>query len=351
MRSAPGRINYHCTNGMRRLRDTQKLQGHLLEWFQGSRRDLPWRRTQDPWAILLSEVMLQQTRVSVVIPYYERFLARYPTPADLAAAPEGEFLALWSGLGYYARARNLQKAARAIAERGGFPETHSEIAALPGVGDYTAAAVASIAFGLPHAVLDGNVLRVLARVSAETGDAGSQAVRARLKELAQRLLPQREPGDFNQALMELGATVCLPKNPQCLVCPWRDECAGRIQGIQHELPVKPRKREPVRLALRLYVIERDGRVLMRCRDGGETRLAGFWELPEAREIPNARNPTLLGEFRHSITKHDYLVEVYTASVTRAPKGYAWVTYSEIEKRPVATTARKALRVAGRIPFP
>ena len=334
---------------MRRLRDTQKLQEHLLEWFQGSRRDLPWRRMRDPWAILVSEVMLQQTRVQVVIPYFERFLARYPTPAALAAAPEAEFLALWSGLGYYARARNLQKAARAIAAMGSFPASYAEIAELPGVGDYTAAAVASIAFGLPYAVMDGNVVRVLARLSAETGDSGSQSVRVRLKELAQRLLPQRRPGEFNQAAMELGATVCLPKNPQCLICPWRDDCAGRLQGIQHELPVKLRKREPVRLALRLYVIERDGRVLMRCRDGAEKRLSGFWELPEAREIPNAQAPVLLGEFRHSITKHDYVIEVYAAGVTRAPRGYSWVDYSEIETRPVATTARKALRVAGRIP--
>lgn len=331
---------------MRNPRDARKL---LMDWYQSARRDLPWRRTRDPWRILLSEVMLQQTRVSVVIPYYERFLDRYPTPEALAAAPETEFLALWSGLGYYARARNLQRAAKGIAGRGGFPQTYEEIAALPGVGEYTAAAVASIALGLPYAVLDGNVLRVLSRTTAEKGDIGSQGVRVRLKEMAQLLLDPKRPGEFNQAVMELGATVCLPKNPQCLLCPWRDHCEGRAQGVQEQLPVKLRKRDPVKLSQRLFVVEKDRSVLMRQRGVTEKRLQGFWELPEARELPHAEPGERLGEFRHSITRHDYSIEVYAAEVVRAPKGFVWIPYANLDTLPVATTARKALRAAGRIP--
>ena len=319
----------------------------LLDWYQNSRRDLPWRGTRDPWRILLSEVMLQQTRVVAVVPYYQRFAERFPTPQALAAAPEQELLALWSGLGYYARARNLQRAAQAIVQLGAFPETFEQIRELPGVGDYTAAAVASIAFGLAHAVLDGNVVRVLSRLTAERGDVQSSIVRARLKQTAQTMLDVRRPGDFNQALMELGATVCLPRAPQCLLCPLREQCAARAEGIQNELPVKLNKRDPIKLALELLLVEKDGRVLMRQRGEHEPRLAGFWELPESRLIPGARRTVKLGEFRHSITRHDYSVEVWQAEPMRAPKGFRWIALDELPTLPLATTARKAFSVAGR----
>jgi A/G-specific adenine glycosylase len=319
----------------------------LLDWYQRSRRELPWRGTRDPWRILLSEVMLQQTRVAAVVPYYNRFLERFPTPQALAEASEQELLALWSGLGYYARARNLQRAAQAIAQLGAFPETFEQIRELPGVGDYTAAAVASIAFGLPHAVLDGNVVRVLSRLTAERGDVQSSIVRVRLKETAQMMLDARRPGDFNQAMMELGATVCLPRVPQCLLCPLREQCAAREEGIQNELPVKLSKRDPIKLAIELLLIEKDGRVLMRQRGAHEPRLAGFWELPESRFVPGARRTAKLGEFRHSITRHDYTVEVWQAEPVRAPKGFRWIAPDELPALPLATTARKALSVAGR----
>jgi A/G-specific adenine glycosylase len=319
----------------------------LLDWYQESRRDLPWRGTRDPWLILLSEVMLQQTRVVAVVPYYGRFVARFPTPQALAAAPEQELLALWSGLGYYARARNLLRAAQAIAELGAFPDTFEQIRELPGVGDYTAAAVASIAFSLPHAVLDGNVVRVLSRLTAERGDVQSSAVRARLKQTAQTMLDIRRPGDFNQALMELGATVCLPRVPQCLLCPLREQCAARAEGIQNELPVKLNRRDPIKLAIDLLLIEKNGRILMRQRGQHEPRLAGFWELPESRLIPGARRTARLGEFRHSITRHDYTVEVWQAEPLRAPKGFRWIALDQLPSLPLATTARKAFRVAGR----
>ncbi|MDR3717754.1 MAG: A/G-specific adenine glycosylase [Bryobacteraceae bacterium] len=319
----------------------------LLDWYQATRRDLPWRGTRDPWRILLSEVMLQQTRVVAVVPYYERFLERYPTPQALAAAPEQELLAAWSGLGYYARARNLQRAAKAITELGAFPSTLERIRELPGVGDYTAAAVASIAFGLPHAVLDGNVVRVLSRLTAERGEVQSSGVRVKLQQSAQTMLDPRRPGDFNQAVMELGATVCLPRNPQCLLCPLREHCAARAEGIQNELPVKLNKRDAIKLAIELLLVEKDGRVLMRQRGAHEPRLAGFWELPEPRYIPGAHRTAKLGEFRHSITRHDYTVEVWQAEPVKAPKGFRWIAFDELPALPLATTARKAFAVAGR----
>jgi A/G-specific adenine glycosylase len=319
----------------------------LLDWYQATRRDLPWRGTHDPWRILLSEVMLQQTRVVAVVPYYERFLERYPTPQALAEAPEQELLAAWSGLGYYARARNLQRAAKAITELGAFPDTLEQIRDLPGVGDYTAAAVASIAFGLPHAVLDGNVVRVLSRLTAERGEVQSSGVRVKLQQSAQTMLDPRRPGDFNQAVMELGATVCLPRNPQCLLCPLREHCAARAEGIQNELPVKLNKRDAIKLAIELLLVEKDGRVLMRQRGAHEPRLAGFWELPEPRYIPGAHRTGKLGEFRHSITRHDYTVEVWQAEPVKAPKGFRWIDFDELPALPLATTARKAFAVAGR----
>ncbi|MBI5085290.1 MAG: A/G-specific adenine glycosylase, partial [Acidobacteria bacterium] len=251
-------------------------------------------------------------------------------------------LALWSGLGYYARARNLQRAARIIAGRGGFPESYEEIRALPGVGDYTAAAIASICHGLPYAVLDGNVLRVLARAFAEKGDIGSASVRVRLREQAQRLLDPRRPADFNQAMMELGATVCTPKAPQCLLCPWRDHCAARALGLELELPVKLRRRDPVQLAVQLLIVEKAGKVLLRQRGSAEPQLAGFWELPEARLLPSAAPGRMLGSFKHSITRHDYTVEVFAAAAAKAPKGYRWFAWDELESIPLATMSRKAI---------
>lgn len=290
--------------------------------------------------------MLQQTRVSAVIPYYERFLARFPTAEDLAVAPEQELLARWSGLGYYSRARNLKRAAEEIVRSGAFPEKYEEIRALPGVGEYTAAAIASIAFQLPHAVLDGNVQRVVSRLVAERGDVQTASVRVRLKEEAQRLLDGARPGDFNQAMMELGATVCLPRNPQCLLCPWREHCEARAQAIQDELPVKVRKREAVKLRIDLCLAEKAGKVLLRQRGAAEARLAGFWELPAAEDLPGAIRGEQTGAFKHSITRHDYSVNVWRVAVAKAPKGFRWFEIGELEGVPLATMTRKALETAG-----
>ncbi len=290
----------------------------LLEWYRANKREMPWRATSDPYRILVSEVMLQQTRVSVVIPYYERFIARFPTPAALAGAPERELLTMWSGLGYYSRARNLRRAAAEIARLGAFPSTFDGIRQLPGVGDYTAAAIASIAFSLPHAVLDGNVVRVLSRLTADSEDVQSAAVRARLKHEAQRLLDPAHPGDFNQAMMELGATVCLPRNPQCLLCPLRDLCRARALALQDVLPLKTRKREPLRQQLEFFLVQKRGACLLRQRGAAEARLAGFWELPSTADLPSASKTDLAASFKHSITRNDYTVHVWRATPVKAP---------------------------------
>jgi A/G-specific adenine glycosylase len=223
----------------------------LLGWFRQFQRDLPWRRTSDPYRIWLSEIMLQQTRVAAAIPYYERFLKRFPDLHSLAASPQEEVLRLWSGLGYYSRARNLQKAAQQIvAKHGGtFPGRLEDALELPGIGKYTAAAILSIAFGEKHAVLDGNVARVLARVGAISGDLRESKRWQELQETADNLLERKSPSDWNQAMMELGATLCTPKSPQCLLCPIAQFCEGRKLGIAESLPEKRKKRETVEVTL------------------------------------------------------------------------------------------------------
>jgi A/G-specific adenine glycosylase len=315
------------------------LARRVIDWYRRARRDLPWRRTRDPYRIWVSEVMLQQTRVAAVIPYYERFLARFPDAASLAAASEDDLLAAWSGLGYYSRARNLQKAARLIRHAGAFPRDYDSIRALPGVGGYTAAAVASIAFNLPHAVIDGNVLRVLARFSADGGDIQSPATRARLAAQAQALLDRRHPGDFNQAMMELGATVCLPRTPRCEACPLARDCRARIDGQPERYPVRRPRPAPVRVERVLLLVRHRGRLLMR-------KVAGFWELPEARELVGASVRAQVGRFRHSIMNRQYHVELREASLRRKPAALEWIGAPDLPRLPLSTAARKALRLAG-----
>ena len=319
----------------------------LLDWYARGHRDLPWRNTRDPYAIWVSEIMLQQTRAQAVIPYYQRFLERFPTAAALAAAAEEEVLALWSGLGYYSRARNLRLAAQQIAAAGGFPRDYAAIRALPGVGDYTAAAVGSIAFDLPFAVLDGNVLRVVARVANDASDISSSRTRERFREIAQRWLDAREPGHFNQALMELGATVCLPRKPLCLVCPLAVCCRARQEGTTAQLPVKLRKTEPVRLGGVLLVVRNRGRVLLRQRDRTASRMAGFWDLPAPEDLPAAKLGPRVGEIRHTITHHHYRLEVRNATAALPKReGFRWFAIAQLKGIPCSTTARKALVLAG-----
>jgi A/G-specific adenine glycosylase len=318
----------------------------LLTWYRQGHRDLPWRRTQDPYRIWLSEIMLQQTRAQAAIPYYERFLERFPSVDVLARAKEADVLALWSGLGYYERARNLRRAARQIAAAGAFPREYDTIRALPGVGDYTAAAISSIAFGMPHAVVDGNVLRVVARIENDPSEIGSARTRRRFHEIAQEWLDPRDPGTFNQALMELGATVCLPKNPLCLLCPVSAACRGFAEGTVDRLPVKLRRVEPVTIESLLLVVRKEGRILLRQREPDARRMAGFWELPTPEELPRARIGRRLGVFRHTITHHHYTFGVAEASGPAVRRPFRWHEPRQLARIPLSTTARKALRVAG-----
>jgi A/G-specific adenine glycosylase len=326
-----------------------KLRRALLAWYHRRRRDLPWRSTRNPYAIWLSEVMLQQTRAAAVIPYYERFLARFPTVESLAAASEPDVLNLWSGLGYYSRARNLHRAARQIAERRSFPSTYDEIRSLPGVGPYTAAAVASIAFDLPHAVLDGNVVRVLSRLSAEPGLVSRSETRARLAALAARLLPRSSPGVFNQAVMELGATICLPRRPLCAQCPVAVHCHAHQRGLESQFPVRPPPPKFLETELRLLIVTRSTSVLLTERPADAARLGGMWELPESGQLPDAMLLSLLGTFRHAIVSTSYHYEVWTAKLLRPPRGFIWCGAEELGRLPLTTAARKALRLAGFAP--
>ncbi len=271
--------------------------------------------------------MLQQTRVAAVIPYYERFLKAFPDPQALADAPEERLLTLWSGLGYYSRARNLQKAARQIIEKGAFPGTYEEIFDLAGIGDYTAAAVASIAFQLPHAAVDGNVHRVVARLTNGKGDA---------RQTADLLLDRKNPARWNQAVMELGAVVCLPRDPLCDRCPVAAHCEAFQHGTQRGLPDKRLKPETIHIQKDLWVIRREGRILL----APSSRVRGFWDLPEP--FPGAKAGAKLGEFRHAITHRSYRFLVSEAIAKKVPAAFRWFEEKEIGEIPLSTTAKKGL---------
>ena len=289
--------------------------------------------------------MLQQTRARAVIPYYLRFLERFPDAAALARAREADVLACWSGLGYYSRARNLQRAARSIAEAGRFPNTYDAIRALPGAGPYTAAAVASIAFGSPYAVLDGNVSRVIARLRNDSSDIGSARTRAHFQAIAEELLDRRHPGRFNQAMMELGATVCLPREPRCMQCPVARFCQAYQTGRQRELPVKRRKASALRLEMRVAIVEKSGAVLLRQRPSGASLMPGFWELPAPEDLPGWRAAKIAGTFRHTITHHLYTINVLAGKISYAPDGFLWRRRKLLAAIPLTTITRKALQLS------
>ena len=325
-------------------RDSSFFSERLLAWFRSQQRPLPWRQTRDPYRIWVSEIMLQQTRAVAVIPFYQRFLTRFPTLEALAQSEEAELLRHWSGLGYYSRARNVRRAAQQIVAEydGRLPQSFEEWKTLPGVGPYTAAAVASIAFGEPVAVLDGNVARVLARLTNHRGDIRAPQVRNELRTRAQELLDRRHPGDFNQAMMELGATICLPRKPQCLLCPVSQSCEAFRLGLQHELPVRLGRREPVQVELEVAVVHRQDQLLLRRRPDNVTLMPGFWELPGPDGL-TLSEPA--GSFSHAITHHQYTVTVYPARAPRRlPAGYCWIPLSDLPTLPLTTITRKALRL-------
>lgn len=309
----------------------------LLRWYGAHRRDLPWRRPphcHDTYAVWVSEVMLQQTRVAAAEAYYRRFLARFPRLPDLAAAAESEVLALWSGLGYYRRAGQMRGAAAAVVAAGGtaLPETFPGLLALPGFGRYTAGAVLSIARQQPHAAVDGNIRRVLSRLAG-------RALRGPEAEAANRAwLDPRRPGDSNQALMELGALVCLPRAPRCALCPLRRYC--RDQGQNPALVARPR-RAPVPVREGFWLALARGRVRLQQRAAGETVMPGLWELP--RRAPGERAGRRLATLRHSITCHRITAVIYAPPPGAQPPAGRWRPLADCPRLPLTGLTRKILK--------
>ncbi len=330
------------------------FRSSLLEWYDENRRDLPWRQTRDPYCIWLSEIMLQQTRVAAVLAHYRTFLQRFPDIHALADASEDSVLAAWSGLGYYRRARMLHQCAKDIVQRhaGVFPQSSDLLLQLPGIGRYTAAAIASIAFSKSVAVVDGNVERVLQRLS------GIELAREQIWQRAQAMLSPSRCGDFNQAMMELGATVCVPGEPRCLMCPVRKYCV-----TQGELPrrdsASPQKKCQIWCALQCTGIEERTKAKVRLvqRSRKESLMPGMWELPSSLEPPRA-TPSLehWRTFRHSITVTDYTVHVLRGQPAKdaAFPGAAvvakakWVAFDRIPHIPLTGLTRKVLRAGGLI---
>jgi A/G-specific adenine glycosylase len=324
----------------------------LVRWFRRAHRDLPWRRTRDPYAIWLSEIMLQQTRVEAVVPHYERFLARFPTVHALALAPADDVLHAWSGLGYYRRARQLHAAAAVVVREhaGALPDADEALRALPGIGRYTAGAIRSIAFGEPAPIVDGNVARVLSRVYALPGGPGDARWAARLWKLAAALVPAKDPSSFNQGLMELGATVCTPRAPRCSACPLAAQCAAHARGREEAFPRS--KKRPAARRVTLWAIvrvrTRDGAVLMRRRAVDEVN-AGQWEVPLRAPgmAATPRGARALGRVRHGILQTNYAVEAFVAAgrgAAGAKAGQRWITPKERAALPVTTLTRKLLKL-------
>lgn len=342
-------------------REIKKLVIPLLTWYNESKRPLPWREPgpggrPEPYHVWVSEIMLQQTRVAAVLGYYARFLERFPTLQDLAGADEDSLMKCWQGLGYYSRARNLQRAARVIvSDHGGvFPSDYDSIRALPGIGDYTAGAVASIAFGLPRAAVDGNVLRVVTRLTADGRDISSPAMKRDLADALEEVMPLKAPGAFNQALMELGATVCVPNGaPLCESCPAKAFCRAHKQGKELQFPVKPSKKPRRAEDRAVYLLFHQGQVALRKRPS-KGLLAGLWEFPNTP----AGEPSPLavsswgfaGTARHIFTHVEWHMALYTAQAEgpELPQGWVWADSRDLEQTySIPSAFSGALEVAQR----
>ena len=295
------------------------LQRDLSRWYGRAKRDLPWRKNSNPYRVWVSEIMLQQTTVAAVTPKYEAFLRRFPTLAALASSEEDEVLAQWAGLGYYSRARNLRRAALAVvADHGGtFPSEFDPVLALPGIGRYTAGAILSIAFQKPFPLVDGNVIRVFSRLFGLKGRAKNPAFVKTMWPLAEGLMPKANPGDWNQALMELGATVCTPDSPSCGACPVARRCVAFKKGLQDKLPLPEAARKPVPVAWTCLWIEKNGKVLLWRRADKERLLKNLWGLPEAGRVA-ASTGRVLASAAHSITHHALSVTLKAAELDGGP---------------------------------
>ena len=304
----------------------------ILRWYAENGRDLPWRRTRAPYAIWLSEIILQQTRVAQGREYWERFMEHFPTVDSLASAPEDEVMRLWQGLGYYSRARNLHAAAKQIVALGGFPDTLEGIRSLKGVGDYTAAAIGSIAFGLPAAVVDGNVYRVLARHFGIATPVGTTEAKKEFTALAERLLPADAPAAFNQGMMDFGATCCTPVNPACMTCPLQGSCLAFRTGRVELLPVKKEAARPVERHLTYVYIRVDGCVAIHRRGPGDI-WQGLWEPWLTDEVP-ADAHLIVKDFKHQLTHRTLLADFYVWEPDERPSlpdGYVWIEEAELDR--------------------
>ncbi len=314
-------------------RQANQFRRRLLAWYDANKRDLPWRHNRDPYRVWLSEIMLQQTRVAAVVDYYQRFLQRFPSVEKLASAREASVLAAWSGLGYYRRARMLHAAAKQIVKEhnGEFPSTAAHLRALAGVGRYTSAAIASIAFGEPVAVVDGNVERVLRRLR------GKNLAGEKLWSAAEQVLSRKRPGDFNQAMMELGATVCVPKQPTCLLCPVSRFCETR-GALRPSAKATPQSKREIHYAFQ----QRQGSVFLVKRSPTAALMPGMWEFPEV--VGRNDETSAWMTLRHSITVTDYLVRVIQVPPPPGQSG-SWVSNDRLAKLPLTGLARKILRTA------
>ena len=337
-------------------RKIKALVPKLLDWFSSNARDLPWRRTKNPYAIHVSEIMLQQTQVKTVIPYFERWMKQLPTLAALARARPQRVLKLWEGLGYYSRVRNAQAAAKLIVRRHGgrFPRQFDDILALPGIGRYTAGAISSIAFNQPSPILDGNVIRVLTRIFGIEGDPREKATNAALWKLAENLV-LTEPGrcsDLNQSLMELGALICAPRQPKCPDCPVRKHCLAFRENRVAEFPQLPARAAATERRFRAFIAKNENRFLVRQRPAGVVN-AHLWEFPNV-EVKNGgetsdataaifrvREKEMVCRVRHSITRYRITLDAYRAQVNEETPG-TWKTMAELNRLPFTSAHRKIL---------
>jgi A/G-specific adenine glycosylase len=355
-------------------RTLKTFQTRMLAWFRAHQRDLPWRRSRDPYRIWIAEVMLQQTRIAAVMPYYHRFLARFPTVESLARAHEPEVLKLWSGLGYYSRARNLHRAAKIIVTQheGQFPRELDAALELPGIGVYTAAAVLSIAYNVPLAVLDGNLARVLARIKAIRGDLRAPKNWRDLTAAAQTLLASRAPGDWNQSLMELGEVICTPQSPRCTECPAARHCRTFAQGLTDEIPAPRRKRAPVQMKIAAAIL-RDprGRTLLVQDPGAHDTVlfSRMWQFPavEVSSNPKADLEAHIGKtlsltrlsleglpaVRHGVTFRNITLLPFLADVRELPKvpRTKILSLKTLSKLPISSATRKIAAAALTPPHP
>ncbi|MBI4208337.1 MAG: A/G-specific adenine glycosylase [Deltaproteobacteria bacterium] len=345
-----------------------KIRKGLIQWYRKHRRDLPWRQNKDPYRIWLSEVMLQQTQVDTVIPYYHRFLKRFPTVQSLAKAPLDDLLARWSGLGYYSRARSLHRAAQIVVneKKGEWPSDLEGWMRLPGIGRYTAGAILSIAFEKRVPILDGNVMRVLCRLFALDGDPRAEPLNSRLWKLAEEILPRKNLGDFNQSLMELGAMVCTPVSPQCLLCPCRSLCKAFASGDVERFPRPKKQASTLHVQMAAAAVRMNGKFFLQKRREGEV-LGGLWEFPVVEfkgrknlesQLQKELSQKFLGPFlssqhrgavQHSIMNRRLKVDVYEfdwpmGRVAESNEGSQWFELKDLKKIPISSLHRKIAQV-------